>query len=250
MTLYTAQAGITIREVIGDTTQVSNKSELYEVYQDQDYIYLSMNTADPKMMMSMLRQGVTVYYDMKGKKKRKVSVTYPVRDGESSKQRQNRPLKQSEERSEPDEERLYTMIHNQIKRGLPQEAMYSYHGDAITFNIKLNSQDIEVTYVYDSENQLLNYLLKMPKAKISNDPKANFSKLTIGVTTPERPTNNREGGNGQNARIGGGNNQRGGGPAGGGRSGGSGGPRGGGQKRPSQQGSSGAILNFWFKAEI
>ena len=248
-TLYTAQAHATLRTILGDTTQVSDKSELYEVHQDEDYIYFNVNTGDPKMMMSMLRQGVTVYYDIKGKKKRKVSVTYPVRGDAPKRQRQERSLgQQSEERSEPTADRLYEMVRNHIKQGLPQQAAYGYHGDDTTFNVQLNSQDITVTFVYDSENQLLNYQIKMPKVKISRDPEVDFSKLTIGVITPERTTENRERGTRQNARAGGGNNQRGGSPGGGG--GGRGGQRGGGQKRPSQQESSGAALNFWFKAGL
>jgi uncharacterized membrane protein YgcG len=249
-TLYTAQAHTTFRTILGDTTQVSNKSELYEVHQDADYIYFTVNTGDPKIMMSMLRQGVTVYYDIKGKKKRKVSVTYPVRGDAPKRQRQERSLgQQNEERSEPTADRLYEMVRNHVKRGLPQQATYAYYGDDTTFNVQLNSQDIAVQFIYDSENQLLNYQIKMPKTKISNDPEVDFSKLTIGVVTPERTTENREGGSGQNARAGGGNNQRGGSPGGGG-GGGRGGQRGGGQKKPSRQGTSGVTLNFWFKAGL
>ena len=91
----------------------------------------------------------------------------------------------------------------------------------------------------------------MPKIKINNDPKTDFSKLTIGVVTPERTTENRERGTRQNANVGGGNNQRGGSPGGGGGGGrgGGGGQRGGGQKRAPQQDAA-ATLNFWFKAAL
>ncbi len=248
LTLYTAQAHTTLRTLLGDTTQVSNKSELYEAYQDENYINFTVSTGDPKMMMSMLRQGIIVYYDIKGKKKRKVSVTYPIRGDAPKRQRKERPLgPQSEERSEPTADRLYEMVRNRMKQGLPQQAMYGYYGDDTMFNIQLNSQDITASFVYDSENQLLSYQLKIPKTKISNDPEVDFSKLTIGVITPERPTDNKEGEARQNARVGGSNAQRGGPPGGGG---GRGGQRGGGQKKPSRQELPGATLNFWFKTGL
>ncbi|MBD0779949.1 hypothetical protein HPE56_19295 [Maribacter sp. ANRC-HE7] len=60
-----------------DTTQVSNENILYKVSQDDNYVYLNISTTDTKTSMSIIRTGLTVYYDIKGKKKKDVYVKYP-----------------------------------------------------------------------------------------------------------------------------------------------------------------------------
>jgi len=58
------------RNVPADTTQITNKNVLYKVSQDGSYVYLNIRTTDKKTAISIIRTGLTIYYDIKGKKKR------------------------------------------------------------------------------------------------------------------------------------------------------------------------------------
>ena len=57
-----------------DTTQVAHENILYKVSQDDNYVYLNISTTDKKTSMSIIRTGLSVYYDIKGKKKKGCAV--------------------------------------------------------------------------------------------------------------------------------------------------------------------------------
>ena len=213
-----------------DTTQVSNENILYKVSQDDNYVYLNISTTDTKTSMSIIRTGLTVYYDIKGKKKKNVYVKYPY----STEPRQSRQGSQENNDANP-------IDMNSMIEKLPKEGEYSSFEEKQTFNKYLNSLDIAIENSYTASSQLFEFSIKIPKTKISSKENSDFSKLSIGVVANKMEGNiNKERGQGQNERT----------RSGGGRRGnGSGGGRGGARGQNKQQSSpttERAIIDFWF----
>lgn len=247
---------------------------VYQVTTDSKYLYLDLSTDVESTMMSMLHQGFSVYFDVKGKKKKKVAVKYPAEvkpqqrgrgaqsgrpqggdNGQRSQQRPERGEETDGERKGPD---MFKVIND-----LPLEALYTYYDSSREFNLEINALDISVAYSYEKENGgILYYQLKIPKYRIAEE-NVNLSNLSIGIITTKVKQENRDSGISMNLGSGGGGGQGGGrggsgggqgGPpgGGGGQGGGRGGSGGGGQGGPPQQNQRPELdtINFWFKANL
>jgi hypothetical protein len=200
--------------------------------------------------MSILNQGVVVYFDIKGKKKEKVYVKYPLEPIRSS-SRRNEGVEGSVQRLD-DEEAMKQRIVRIFENDLPLEAAYSYFSSEEKFNVLLNSFDISASYTYDQSKGSLEYRLKIPKDKINTDSKKNLERLTIGVKTikkeqhqdrAERPQPSI-GGGGSGGRGGPPNGVQGNGPPKG--QGGQGGQNEGPPSSNSRMKPADVELNFWF----
>ena len=252
---FSATAKTFVSTAVIDTV-LSKENVDYNVTQDESNIYLNISTADKKTMMSMVRLGVTVFFDIKGKKKENVYVKYPSEamalNTNKRRREEGRPMDIENEEERGDR------IMEILEKDYPQKAEYVYFDDSEEFNIQLNSLTIEVAFNYDQDTESLVYSLTIPKTRINTNDKKDLSKLTIGVKTvkEERKDGNANGlsgniggmtiggqqrGQGRGAGIGGGQGGRG---HGGGRGG-----QGGGRpnsERPTRPEE--VLLDFWFDA--
>ena len=237
---------------------------VYSTSTDRNYVYVHLSTDIESTMMSMLHQGFSVYFDTKGKKKKKVAIKYPSevkqherperQNGRSQQANQNRSGRQkiqgqdegTRERRGPD---IFKIVNN-----LPQEAEYTFFDKTQEFNLEINALDIAITYTYEKDNGgILHYELKVPKYRITKD-NVDLSKLSIGIVTTKAKQENRDssnlsfGGRGQGGGPSGRSGGQGGPPSGGGQGGGRGGSGGG----PPQQNQRPQLdtINFWFKANL
>lgn len=230
-----------------NTTLVSNESVDYRVTQDQDNLYVSISTADNQTIKAMLHLGLTVYFDIKEKKKKNVYVKYPI---EPIRPNRNRNQELSNEPLPFEEENLTkNRFLEIIENDLSKEAEYKYFDNKESFHILLNNLNISISYDYNETNGLLEYYLKVPKYKINSDTKKDFSKLMIGVKTNEIKQKNRNSEK-PNINMGGRGSGGQGGPPGGGQGGNQGGQSEKSQISDKNQDKSGVALEFWFKVNI
>ncbi len=216
--------------VPADTTQITNKNVLYKVSQDETYVYLNISTTDKETTMAILRNGLTIYYDIKGKKKKDVYVKYPY-SNEPSQSRQG-----SRENNDTETVDINSMIEK-----LPAEAEYSSFEESQVFNKGLNTLDIAIESNYTASSQLFEFSIKIPKDRIDSKKNTDFSKLSLGVVANKMEgTINKERGQGQNQGMRSG---------GGGRGNGSGraGTRGQDGQRPNLTAEK-VTIDFWFDA--
>ncbi len=219
--------------VPADTTQITNKNVLYKVSQDETYVYLNIRPTDKETTMAILRNGLTIYYDIKGKKKKDVYVKYPS----STEPRQSR----QDSRGNNDSN---TIDLNSMIKKLPAEAEYSSFEEKQAFNKYLNTLDISIENHYTASSQLFEFSIKIPKGRIDSKKNTDFSKLYIGVVANKMEgTVNKERGQGQSQGMRSG---------GGGRGNGGGGGRGGARGQNEQQSSPTTereTVDFWFDAK-
>lgn len=232
--------------VIDSTVVVDNNNIIYKVVQDPHNFFITVETDDRKTYRTILRDGVTVYFDIKGKRKKNVFVRYPSKAPKPNGRREPRGDRNPEEEEPSREDSM---------ENLPQEAFYSHFNTEREFHILLNDLDMNVSLDVLQHNRI-KYSLRIPKHQINNNPKKDLSKLTIGVLigrdrTNEANNEQRPGGGQSGMQMGGGmpggGGRSGGGmPGGGGRMSGGGGGSGGGQ-RPSQENRTQATT-FWLEA--
>jgi len=265
-TAISVNAAINDLTFLSDTTRIINEKVTYEVSHDKENLYLNINTSDSKTMITILRLGLTVFFDVKGKKKEDVYIKYPSEaikpnNGEIG-QRRQQANDVKEENSEEERKKRKQVIQRILEDNYSQKAEYNYFKDSEEFHILLNTLGILPTLTFDDEHDVLSYALVIPKNKISTDIKNNLDKLSIGVKTVREKIKREEGGN-LNGNIGGlGNGARGqrgrgqGRPNGGirGQRGGrqgagrQGGPRSGSPQRANQ--NKDTLLDFWFPANL
>lgn len=177
-------------DIIIDTTTVVNNTETYKVYDDETNVYLTMKTIDPKVATSILRKGLVIYFDVKGKKKKNVSVTYPiVKTQRPPRRNEDRPSKPTDpEVNDSIIEKIYHMLEN----NKPQKALYTYYDKIKEFNTILNNEGIAIDVRADKQNSCFLYSLKIPKNKINTSTDINFNKLIIGIKTANIARNTSE----------------------------------------------------------
>ena len=212
-----------------DTTQVSNENVLYKVSQDGSYVSLNISTTDKNTAMSIIRNGLTIYYDIKGKKKKDVFVKYPYNN-------ESRPSQQASLENVD----AHAIDLNSMIKKLPAEAEFSSFEESQVFNKNLNTLDITIESNYTASSQLFEFSVKIPKDRIDSKKNTDFSKLSLGVVANKMEgTISKERGQGQNQGM----------RSGGGRGNGSGGGRGGARGQNNQQSSpttERATIDFWF----
>lgn len=195
----------------------------------------------------MLRHGVTVFFDLKGKEKEDVALIYPINANKMPQERPTEP-RSTEFQSEADVAKQREAIYTMVTVDFPEEAQFKKDDTSQNFNVLLNSLDIQIGYTYDKTLGVLTYNLNMPKAKLKQKSKDDFSKLKIGVKTnaperektTERLDTSMQSGRGQGGRSGGGRGGRGGGRS-----------QGGGQQSRGESRAEGPQgIDFWFEAQM
>ncbi|WP_299780910.1 hypothetical protein [uncultured Formosa sp.] len=173
-----------------DTISISNSNIEYLVTDNQTNITLNISTQDPKTIMSILHHGLTVYFDLKGKENKKVSITYPKEPLKISK----KPVEERTNNFQTDAEvmQMRQTIKALVTVDFSEEAVFVLYNDTDIFNVLLNSLGITAVYTYNEADGVLNYQLTLPKHKIKEKSKQDFSKLKIGVVTTKKDKSNRE----------------------------------------------------------
>ncbi|WBU89063.1 hypothetical protein [Cellulophaga omnivescoria] len=217
----------------------------YKAIFDGKDVYLTLRTEFKETMLSMLHRGYTIYFDTKGKKKKNVSIQYPLKTElpEKGARPERDERKENRENSDQKGPDIAKMIEN-----LPKKANYSYFDSSEDFNLDMNNLGIVMNYNYYNTKEkgaVLEYHLKIPASKISSET-GNLSKLSIGiVSTKQEQKNNQQKPNiSMGGRQGGGGQ---GGPPGGGRSGGAGRGISGGRPPQADTNSQVEKIDFWFK---
>ncbi|EDM42860.1 hypothetical protein SCB49_11207 [unidentified eubacterium SCB49] len=240
ITVYTVNAKNNNATVVQDTTVVVNENVVYKVFKDSQNFNVSISTKDTDVMMSMLRLGISVYFDVKGKEKKDVYVKYPLEPVRPTLGKDQVPSQGIP--SLEDENLIKQNIARLVEDDLPLEAMYHYFDSEEQFHTLLNALDTSISYEFDKVNGSLEYRLKIPKHKISTSSKEDFSDLLIGVKTNAMPGKRQEANKGSQSGGRGGRSS-------GGRGGGGGrGRQGGGEPGAQSQQPSIKSLDFWFKA--
>ncbi|HDZ06097.1 hypothetical protein LCGC14_0129350 [marine sediment metagenome] len=240
---------IMLLTIVCSHAQNSQDNIVYESTIDDKNVVIKLSTVDQATMLSMLHGGFYVYFDMKGKKKKNVSIQYPI--NATPPQRPDKNDRDSNREDRDEEAQKGPDIAVLIEK-LPKTAAYVNFDSEQEFHLDLNNLGVMISYSFDQEAKELSYTLMIPKHNLLSGKSSDLSKLSIGVVSPKVKTEAKNEGSG----ISFGGRSQGGGPGGsGGGPGGQGGGSGGGGRGGLQNGPPNQVqrpeevsLNFWFKA--
>ncbi len=161
--------------------QNPEKSQQLEpkISSDNNYVYINLMFKEPRALSALLHTGFYVYFDTKGKKKKNVSVRYPLIE-QPIKRMGPPPQKGYRVNQEKQQEQKRQHL-SKILEDLPREAEYNYFDLKETFNLDLNAQDISINFDI-TEHGAVVYNLKIPKTAITLKTN-NLSKLSVGIVS-------------------------------------------------------------------
>ena len=144
----------------------------YRVFHDRDTLHLKLKTDQRSTMVKMLRQGTTVYFDLTGKKKKKIYVRYPIPGQMDQAFRQSR-LQDLDAGQRPG---TGSMIQN-----LPEDLLYvSYGTEELIRPSSPYDRDIHCELSMEKE-RILVYKLKIPFSRITEEGLSSINTLSIGI---------------------------------------------------------------------
>lgn len=226
----------------GDSLRYYNTEKRinYALANTKDTLYMAVRVIDRSEQTRILRAGITLSINPKGKKKESFSITFPL-NTQGNATPLNLQTNNGDDDTKQDHDALMQAVLT-VLRGIKVEGFKDIEGDMITTS---NTYGIRTAIDYDNKGYLvceaaIPLILFHADDALKNEWAFNF-KIN-GVTRPAAPV-----GEGQEGGGGGGRGGRGGGSGGGGRGGRGGGGRGGRGGNPG--GADSAEHSALFKSE-
>lgn len=213
----------------------SKSNVRYYISNDAENLHISLNASERTAISKILKTGLTIYFDVEGKKSTKVSVKYPIKG--SQKFSREEMQKQGNQRDNFD---LKTVISE-----LPGNVIFTNYDKTEIFSTVVKNSTIKVSIDANS-NKEITYNLTIPFNKILEAGLSSLSNLSIGIVSGKFDMSSQQSGGMQGGMRGQGGGQGGGG-------GGKGQGRGqGGGSRPSNTNMSAMTtpISIWFKADL
>lgn len=241
----------------------------YQVAKDKDYFYITLNTSESATSQSIVRNGLKLYFDEKGKKRKKVYLEYPVAQqmkmgggqgpgnggGFSPGGQNGKSGGQNQKGGNSDRDK-------EGPQEMPISSEMVWSKNSVQETLDNSTENIGIKAELIRSKGELTYQLKIPIREILIKKEQNeLEKIAIGVISEAASSSSSGGpGGGMSGGPGGGSGGPGGGMGGpgggmggpgggsGGPGGGSGGMSGGGSGGPGGQSS--ASINFWFAVKL
>ena len=210
---------------------------LYQVSNDQENLHIKFKTSDRSSIMKILGQGTYLYFDIKGKKKRDVSLEYPMASENGTDRRPG--MNQN-----PGERTRLDLT--EILARIPKEAELINHKESELIQFNMLESDIKPSLTVSGESEIT-YDLIIPFHRISKNGLSSITTLSVGIVTKGMNPSSM---GGQSGRMGGmpqGGGKKGG--KGGGMSGGRSGSMDGRQGGP-RDGEMASPINIWFLVDL
>ena len=210
----------------------------YLVANNDKNLHLRLKTSNQASMKKILRNGLFVYFDIQGKKKKEVYLHYPLGNHQqnSTNKTQERELQENND-----------LLLAQMVRQIPGEAVFSRSGNDELIQFLFYESDIQPSLKFENNGELV-YDLMIPFSRIQEGGLASITMLSLGIKTGSSDMNSQFNENSHGMK---GQGQ--------GRSGGMGGGMGGGRSGGMKQGSgSGNMdrgasvkpIDLWFLVDL
>lgn len=141
---------------------------LYKVTNDDSNLHVILNTSSPASVLKIIKTGLTIYFDVSGKKKQTVFIHYPFK--------LNTNL-QKDKKEEANERSLRYFVSQ-----IPAELVYSAYGKNQTFQLNNKNSEIKDSITVVKENEIV-YELCIPLNRISMNGKYPLTNLSIGIVS-------------------------------------------------------------------
>jgi len=145
----------------------------YEISNDADYLHIKLNTADFASINKIVKTGLTIYFDVEGKKDDAISLEYPLANKQKLSSRDKPSLGSTQNRGFE----LDKMLSQKSK-----EAVFTHYETREPFLIDFNNSGIEVA-LSTTKNKEIVYEVRIPFEKIKDEGLASLENLSIGIVS-------------------------------------------------------------------
>lgn len=146
---------------------------LYKVTNDDSNLHIILNTSSAASILKILKTGLTVYFDVTGKKRKDVFVHYPYQmTTDLQKETINKDIK-----TEPSERSL-----NYFVSQIPAELVYSAYSKNEAIHLHANNTGITDSIKVIKDNEII-YELCIPINRITMNGKYPLTNLSIGIVS-------------------------------------------------------------------
>jgi len=186
---------INSKDEISDLRYYNKENKiLYDVYDDENNIYVNIKTSNYYSQVKILEMGFTLWIDQKAKKKKDKGIVFPQKQ-EFKRNQQNRSLNNTDSFNR--EEQRIEQLRTQFQLSIKNIVLIGMDGENSkrVFNTELENSDIISTITFDTFNRL-NYLAIIPKSKIFTDGKYNNNTFSIGIESGFMEMNSNKGSSG------------------------------------------------------
>ena len=146
---------------------------LYKVTNDENNLHLILNTTAQASILKILKTGLTIYFDVNGKKKRDVFVHYPFKLKSDLEKEEFK----KEDKGEPSGRSL-----NYFVSQIPPELIFSSYSVAENINLNNKDADIKDSITVLNKDEIV-YELTIPLSRISKKGSFSLANLSIGVVS-------------------------------------------------------------------
>jgi hypothetical protein len=221
----------------------------YDVFNDSANIHIYVATTDFASQYKILKLGLTLWVDEKGKKHSDKGIIFPQKQPGASEVRKD--LMQNAQGATNRSKQMLNQLQKQYEASPKKMTLLGFDGDDSQEQIDLssNKSGVEVSIRFDSLHTM-HYHAIIPIQKIFTEEKYSDGIFSIGIESGFIPmtysSNPQQGGGGRGSGMqgGGGGMHKG---AGGGKGGGAGGPKGGMQ---AQKSALSKPIETWFKVSL
>ncbi len=226
----------------------------YNITNDKKNLHIKLNTSEFTTITKIIRTGLKIDFDLKGKKNESIYFQYPLAQSQRFAGRDmfqtghDMPQKGNGLAAKFDLNKILTQISN--------EAVFSYNGEVEQINVSSADSDVKVSIKAVNNNEIT-YDLFIPINKISKNGLASLSKLSVGIVSGKYDSTSAGGNRSEGMSRGsrgsmggmGGGSRSGMGGGRGGRGGMSGGGRGG-DMGGFNKSSMNESINIWFRLSL
>ncbi|MFC1729694.1 hypothetical protein ACFL6I_05100 [candidate division KSB1 bacterium] len=146
----------------------------YDVFNDNENVYLRLNSSDRNTIFKILGGGLSIYFDSTGKKKQVVYLNFPIQNKGNKPHNDNR-------QNRMDRNSINSFTANTIER-IPPNAIFINESGTKVFDYRKGYEGIDIVVDVDSTGSFY-YYLTMPIEKIINSGFTNETEFSIGFNT-------------------------------------------------------------------
>lgn len=149
----------------------------YTITKDNSHMYVTVNTQDRIVQLKMMRNGVTIFFDDEGKKKKNLSVKYPTKKSQAFDIEKIKKMRENGNRQE---------MLQKMMASLGTDIKITEDGEERTINKELNNEGVFVNHKISLEG--LSYTLKVPLSYIESQ--SDIKSIGISIEGMKRPDGN------------------------------------------------------------
>ncbi len=151
----------------------------WALQQNEDFFELHFQTDDKTSILRLLQSGTNIYLDPTGKKKRNISIEYPLKS-EAPKSEVSNSMETNFSRPNRTISRKSKSGMQKMLNTLNQQIIFNHNGTTEILDYKNQGSRLYIHVYYEDENTL-HYIIRVPKSEFLNGEYEHATQFSLGL---------------------------------------------------------------------